>query len=271
MNAIVFPNIDPVAISLGFIDIHWYGIAYVCGILLGWMYARHLVKRYGAGISLQALDDYIVWVAVGIIAGGRLGYVLFYHLDMYLAKPWEIFYVWEGGMAFHGGLIGVITATFLFAFRRGLPVLALGDIISCVTPIGLLFGRVANFVNAELYGRVTDVPWGIIFPGGGPEPRHPSQLYEAFGEGLLLFAILWGVEHFTKIRQQRPGIMIALFLIGYGLARSVAELYRQPDAHIGYLMGGTTMGQLLSTPVVFIGLLLAWHVLSQKRKLNGSS
>ncbi len=266
MQGIVFPDISPIALSLGSLDIYWYGIAYVASIILGWWYARYLVRKKDVGVNAKKLDDFIIWATIGVIVGGRLGHVVFYHPLEYLAHPWEILYFWHPGRSFHGGLLGVIFAGGWFCWRRGVPFLALGDIVCSVVPIGLFFGRIANFINAELYGRVTDVPWGVIFPYAGSLPRHPSQLYEAALEGILLFLALFILERKTKIRYARPGLMTALFLIGYGLTRVVAEVYRQPDDHIGFLVGGTTMGQLLSTPILLIGLLLSWHVLNQKSK-----
>ncbi len=272
MNAFIFPEIDPVAFSLGPISIYWYGIAYVAGILLGWQYARYLIPRFSNNITLKDLDDFVFWATIGIILGGRLGYVLFYNPMEYLTKPWEIFYLWHAdstfglrGMSFHGGLVGVAIAVIWFCIRRKISILAFGDIIASATPIGLFFGRIANFINAELYGKVTDVPWAVIFPNAGPNPRHPSQLYEAILEGLVLFIALFGIEYWTNMRRTRPGFQFAIFLIGYGLARVFIELFRQPDHHIGYLVGGTTIGQLLSSPLLLIGALLTWHVLHQKK------
>ncbi len=194
MNAIPFPDLDPIAFSLGPIKIYWYGISYVVGILLGWLYARHLVKKSPGKLTVRDIDDFIVWATVGVIIGGRLGYVLFYNPLDYLSKPWEILYLWEPGRAFHGGLLGVFIAAIWFCMRRKLSVLVLGDILACATPIGLFFGRIANFVNAELYGRVTDVPWAVIFPTGGPVPRHQIH-FMSNALGSILKALLNVTSH----------------------------------------------------------------------------
>lgn len=265
MQGILFPSISPIAFSLGPIDIYWYGITYVVSIVLGWWYARHLVSNDSSRLTAKDIDEFVVWAAVGVIVGGRLGYVLFYHPLEYLPRPWEILYFWQPGRSFHGGLIGVIVAGIWYCWRHRLPILPLGDVVCCAVPIGLFFGRIGNFINAELFGRVTDAPWGVVFPNGGPLPRHPSQLYEAVLEGALLFFILFALDRWTSLRRTRPGLLIAVFMIVYGLARVFAELFRQPDLHIGFLVGGTTIGQLLSTPVLLIGVLLSWHVLNQKK------
>lgn len=252
---VAFPQIDPIAIEIGPLAIRWYALAYIAGILLGWRYAIILVERGPAVTTREAIDDFIVWVTLGIILGGRLGYVFFYKPGYYLSHPLEAFYVWQGGMSFHGGLVGVLLAVYLFARQRGVPVLALGDIVASVVPIGLFFGRIANFINAELYGRPSDVPWAMVFPGGGPWPRHPSQLYEAALEGLVLFAVMAVFNHRTSWRTQ-PGRIGGVFLAGYAVARIVSELFREPDAHLGFMLAGTTMGQLLSLPMLAIGLYL---------------
>jgi len=250
---IAFPHIDPVAVQIGPLAIRWYALAYISGILLGWRYAIHLAARPPVVMSREAIDDFVVWVTLGIILGGRLGYVVFYKPGYYLFNPLEALYVWQGGMSFHGGLVGVLLAIFLFARRRGIPGLVLGDIVASVVPIGLFFGRVANFINGELFGRPSDVAWAMVFPGGGPWPRHPSQLYEAVLEGLVLFAILVWFAHRTNWRSQ-PGRVGGVFLVGYALARIVSEIFREPDAHLGFLLPGTTMGQLLSLPMLLLGL-----------------
>ena len=253
--AIPYPVIDPVLIEIGPFAIRWYALAYIAGIIGGWRYLRWLIRRPGWQITAEALDDLLLWVTLGIVLGGRLGYVLFYRPAYYLENPFEALAVWHGGMSFHGGMLGVILAIVLFAIVRRLPMLELGDLVACAAPIGLFLGRLANFVNGELYGRVSDVPWAMVFPNGGPEPRHPSQLYEAMLEGLVLFAVLtW-----FATRQREPsqaGRLGGIFLVGYGLARTFAELFREPDAHLGFLIGGLTMGQLLSLPMVLFGLWL---------------
>ena len=263
--AIPFPAIDPVAIQIGPLAIRWYALAYIAGLSLGWWLAQRLVRRPGWQLRPEALDDLLVWVAVGVVVGGRLGYVLFYNLPYYLSHPIEIVFVWRGGMSFHGGLIGVILAAWLYARRRGVSFLEITDVLAAVAPLGLFFGRLANFINGELWGRPTDVPWAIIFPHVGPEPRHPSQLYHAALEGLVLFIVL-------QILAWRPrdpadaGRLAGLFLLGYGLARSVVELFREPDPQIGYLWGIWTMGQLLSLPLIAVGLALLLRTRTRRRR-----
>jgi phosphatidylglycerol:prolipoprotein diacylglycerol transferase len=250
--AIPFPAIDPVAIPLGPFAIRWYALAYIVGLLIGWRYCLALSDRPPGLIGRKEVDDFLVWATLGVVIGGRLGYVLFYNLPQYLAHPLEIFEMWHGGMSFHGGAIGVTVAILLFTRNRKVPLFAFSDIICAAVPIGLFFGRIANFINGELWGRPSDVPWAMIFPGGGPEPRHPSQLYEAACEGLLLFALLLAAE--LRGARRRPGVLTGLFLAGYAVARMSGELFRQPDAQLGYLIYGTTMGQLLSIPVLIAGL-----------------
>jgi phosphatidylglycerol:prolipoprotein diacylglycerol transferase len=253
--ALAFPAIDPIAVQIGPLAIRWYALAYIAGILLGWRYAIHLIKRPPSFMKREQLDDFLVWTTLGIILGGRLGYVLFYKPGYYLYHPQEILYLWHGGMSFHGGMLGVVLAIVLFAWRRKVDILALGDVVCCATPIGLFFGRIANFINGELWGRVSDVAWAMTFPHAGPVPRHPSQLYEAALEGLVLFAVLSMLARRAEIRSQ-AGRLSGIFLVGYGVARIVAELFREPDAHLGYLLGGVTMGQLLSLPMIAAGLWL---------------
>jgi phosphatidylglycerol:prolipoprotein diacylglycerol transferase len=256
--AIAFPAIDPVAVQIGPLPIRWYALAYIAGILLGWQYMRMLTRRPPQAIGLRDVDDFVVWATLAIVLGGRLGYVLFYKPGYYLERPLEAFALWQGGMSFHGGLIGVIAAIFLFAHLRKLSWLKLGDLVVCAVPIGLFFGRIANFINGELYGRPSDAPWAMAFPHGGPLPRHPSQLYEAALEGLLLFAVLYALAWHTR-SLERPGLLGGVFLAGYAVARTIGELFREPDAHLGFLAHGATMGQLLSLPVLLAGLYLIWH------------
>ncbi|MGE0753760.1 MAG: prolipoprotein diacylglyceryl transferase [Alphaproteobacteria bacterium] len=254
---LTFPSIDPVALSLGPLAIRWYSLAYIGGILLGWwVLIREHDRRPITGLDRKALDDTVMWAVLGIILGGRLGYVLFYKPAYYLSHPIEAFYIWEGGMSFHGGLIGVIVAFWLFSRKHGVRFLELMDVIASAVPIGLFFGRVANFINGELFGRITDSPLGMVFPHGGPEPRHPSQLYEAALEGILLFVVLQLVLKFTRARD-KIGLIAGLFLIGYSLARMTAEYFREPDAYLGFIVGEITMGQLLCLPMLAIGLYLA--------------
>ena len=256
MFAIAYPAIDPIAVSIGPIAIRWYSLAYVVGILLGWRYMIRLIRRSPAKIESSDIDDLIVWVTLGVILGGRLGYTMFYKPGYFLHNPLEIFAMWQGGMSFHGGLLGVLIAVFVFARRRKIGFVELGDIVVCSVPIGLCLGRIANFINGELFGRTTDVPWAMIFPHGGPLPRHPSQLYEAGLEGVVLFAVLAWLAFGTRA-MQRPGLLGGVFFAGYGIARIISELFREPDAHLGFLAAGTTMGQLLSLPLVLAG---AWLI-----------
>ena len=267
--AIAFPVFDPVAISLGPIAIRWYALAYIGGIVLGWIYARALIKSerlWGgpAPISPAQMDDFILWVTVGIIVGGRLGYVLFYNLPFFVQNPVAIFRLWEGGMSFHGGFLGCVVAVMWFARRNAIPILSLGDIVTAVGPIGLLLGRLANFINSELWGRVADpgLPWGVVFPNGGPLPRHPSQLYEAFLEGIVLFAVLAVMIRMGALR--RPGLVLGSFIAIYALARIAGEMFREPDPQLGFLWGGLTMGMLLSLPMIVAGIILV--VLAWRRK-----
>jgi phosphatidylglycerol:prolipoprotein diacylglycerol transferase len=255
---IPFPVIDPVLIEIGPFVIRWYALAYIGGLVFGWLYGRRLIAdtalwRVPPGTP-ALFDDLIVWVAFGIIIGGRLGHVLIYDPSYYLEHPSEIPQVWQGGMAFHGGLVGAALAIILFAKRHGVPVLSYLDIAAAVTPVGLFLGRVANFINAELWGRVSDVPWAMVFPNAGPEPRHPSQLYEAALEGLLLFVVLNLMARRGALK--RPGLLTGSFGIGYGLARSVSELFREPD---GLVAGSITTGMALSIPLVLLGLVLVWN------------
>ena len=257
--AIPYPAIDPIAIQIGPIAIRWYGLAYFAGILLGWRYGRSLTaneRLWGdrpAPLTPVDIDDFLLWLTIGIVAGGRIGYALFYEPDVYLSDPLAILRVWEGGMSFHGGLLGTIVAVTIFAWRRGIPLLSLFDIAAASTPFGLFFGRLANFINGELFGRPTDVPWAMVFPGGGPIARHPSQLYEAALEGVVLFIILRILTH-SALSLRRPGLTAATFFAGYGIARFIVENFREPDPQLGYLVGGyLTMGMLLSLPMILIG------------------
>jgi phosphatidylglycerol---prolipoprotein diacylglyceryl transferase len=254
--AIPFPAIDPVAVAIGPFVVRWYALAYIAGLLIGWRYCLVLADRPPRLIERRDIDDFLVWATLGVVLGGRIGYVLFYQPGYYLQHPVEALYLWHGGMSFHGGALGVTLAIMLFTRARRLPVLAFSDVIAEAIPIGLFFGRIANFINGELFGRETDVPWAMAFPNGGPVPRHPSQLYEAVCEGLLLFLLLLIAEH--RGARRRPGIVTGLFLVGYAVARMSGELFRQPDAQLGFLVLGTTMGQLLSIPVLIAGILLIW-------------
>jgi phosphatidylglycerol:prolipoprotein diacylglycerol transferase len=258
---IKFPVFDPVAIAIGPFVIRWYALAYIGGIVFGWLYARTLLKKerlWGgpAPISLLQLDDFILWVTIGIIVGGRTGYVLFYNLPFFIKHPVEIFELWNGGMSFHGGFMGCVVAVIWFARRNGVPILSLGDITTAVGPVGLFLGRIANFINSELWGRPADpsLPWAMVFPNGGPLPRHPSQLYEAGMEGILLFTILAIMIRFGALK--RPGLILGSFIALYGLTRIIGEQFREPDPQLGFLWGGLTMGMLLSVPMLVAGLIL---------------
>ena len=253
--AIPFPDIDPVAFEIGPLIVRWYALAYIAGILAGWKYCQWLNRRPAGLVPQTALDDFLAWAVLGVILGGRLGYVLFYQPGHFLANPLAILEVWRGGMSFHGGLVGTAIALILFAHARRIPLLALTDLVAAATPIGLGLGRIANFINGELYGRPTDVPWAVVFPAGGPEPRHPSQLYEAMLEGVGLFLLLFVLVRVFEARKW-PGLISGVFLLGYGAARIFAEFFREPDPQLGFLWGGATMGQLLTLPMMAGGVAL---------------
>jgi phosphatidylglycerol---prolipoprotein diacylglyceryl transferase len=272
MLVIPFPAINPEVFSFGpFVVDHWsigpfavrwYALAYIAGLIIGWRYCLALAQRPPQVARPQDVDDFLVWATLGVVLGGRTGYVLFYNLTYYLQHPIEILFLWRGGMSFHGGMLGVILAIVLFCRQRRIKLLSFADIICAAVPIGLFFGRIANFINGELWGRETNVPWAMIFPGDPRQlPRHPSQLYEACLEGILLFLVLWTLQRMGA--RQRPGLLSGVFLAGYGLARITVEFFREPDAQLGYLLGtaslGLTMGQLLSLPLVIVGLWLAFR------------
>jgi phosphatidylglycerol:prolipoprotein diacylglycerol transferase len=260
--ALPFPAIDPVLIQVGPFALRWYALAYIVGILAGWLYARTIIaseRLWGgpAPMTVADFDDFILWVTLGVILGGRIGYVLFYNPGHFAQNPAEALQLWKGGMSFHGGFLGCVLAVILFARRRGLSVLSLGDVTGAVGPIGLFLGRIANFINAELWGRPTDVPWAVVFPGGGPLPRHPSQLYEAALEGVVLLVVLALLVRAGALK--RPGLVTGVFTLCYGLFRSFAELFREPDPQLGFLWGGLTMGMLLSVPLMLAGVALIWY------------
>ncbi len=258
MLAIPFPSIDPVAIAIGPLAVRWYALAYIAGIMLGWWQMLRLADRSPHGITRKDVDDFVMWAIIGIILGGRLGYVLFYRPGYYLDHPLEALALWKGGMSFHGGLIGTILALVLFARHRGRNVFAFGDLVAAVVPIGLFFGRIANFVNGELFGRPSDLPWAMVFPAGGPEPRHPSQIYEAILEGVVLYVLLAILIKYGRALA-RPGMVGGCFLLGYGIARFGVEFLREPDEHLGLLVAGATLGQLLSLPLMLAGALILFH------------
>lgn len=257
-----FPNISPIAFEIGPLAIRWYALAYVAGIILAqWLLLRLDDRKKSPLLSQSARDNLILYGVLGIILGGRIGYVLFYNASYYLNHPADIAMIWHGGMSFHGGLIGVTLAFYLFARRYKISFLSLMDRIAVVTPVGLLLGRLANFINGELYGRVTEVPWGIIFPHGGPMPRHPSQLYEAVLEGLLVFLILWRLATRSNALE-KPGMLAGIFISGYGLARFTVEFFREPDAQLGLIGGVISMGQILCLPMIALGV---WLVIRARR------
>ncbi len=257
MFAIPFPVIDPVVFSVGGFSVRWYALAYITGILCGWRWAFHMVRVHAGVVTAKHIDDIVIWITLGIVLGGRLGYVLFYKPGHFLEHPLEIPMMWQGGMSFHGGMLGVFLAMYFYARHHGFSFFALSDIIGASVPFGLFFGRIANFINGELWGRPSDVPWAMVFPGAGPLPRHPSQLYEAGMEGLLLFFILYAVWKAGLWR--RTGAMSGVFMIAYGCFRFLVEFTRQPDAHLGLFWNAVSMGQLLSLPMILIGLyLLTW-------------
>ncbi|WP_208856442.1 prolipoprotein diacylglyceryl transferase [Rhizobium mesoamericanum] len=281
MAAMPFPEIDPIAFSLGPLSVHWYGLAYVAGIMLGWYYARQIAgnsKLWPGEVSpitkLQ-LDDFIIWVALGIVLGGRIGYILFYDLAAVIERPVRAIQIWNGGMSFHGGLTGTTIAMIIFARRNSIPIWSLFDIVAAVVPIGLFCGRIANFINGELWGRLTDVPWGMVFCNqyiektngycpGGDFVRHPSQLYEAGLEGIVLLLVLaLLIYRFRALKT--PGFVTGVFVCGYALSRIFVEFFREPDAQLGYLLGTNwlTMGMVLSTPMVLLGI---WAMLRARRQ-----
>ncbi len=263
MLTIPYPNIDPVLVEFGPFAIRWYALAYIAGLLLGWRYCVSMARRPPKVLEPAQLDDFLVWVTLGVVLGGRIGYVLFYNLPYYSHHPIEALKIWTGGMSFHGGTIGVVLAMSLFTWLRKIDFLRLGDILVCAVPIGLFLGRLANFVNGELYGRPTDVPWAMVFPADEARlPRHPSQLYEAALEGVALLVLLFVLQRFTRARDYR-GYLSGVFLAGYAVARIVSEFFREPDRQLGYLAGGFTMGQILSVPVLIAGL---WLILRARRE-----
>jgi phosphatidylglycerol:prolipoprotein diacylglycerol transferase len=252
-------HLSPVALNLGIFEIRWYSLAYIAGIVVGWWYLTKLIEQPGAPMTRQHADDFVFYATLGIILGGRIAYVIFYDPGM-LANPLQVLKLWDGGMSFHGGAFGVVVAVWWLTRRNGLSTLRFLDYVTGCATFGLFFGRLANFVNGELWGRVTDVPWGIVFPSAdaGPYPRHPSQLYEAGLEGLILFAILAYLFWRTQARY-KPGYLLGVFLVGYGAARFFVEYFREPDVQLGILPWGLSMGQTLSAPMIFVGL---WFIMT---------
>jgi phosphatidylglycerol:prolipoprotein diacylglycerol transferase len=256
---LLFPQFDPVIVQIGPFGIRWYALAYITGLVLGWRLLRRLVQQPPAVATAVQADDFLTWATLGVVLGGRLGYVLFYQPRVYLAHPLQIFAVWEGGMSFHGGALGVAIAIIWFCRRNAIPLLGFADRVVVAVPIGLGLGRIANFINGELWGRAAPgwLPWAMIFPNGGAIPRHPSQLYEALLEGLVLFLVMLALSRRESLRA-RFGWLSGAFLIGYGIARITGEFFREPDVFLGYLVGGVTMGQLLCIPMLIAG---AWLIL----------
>ncbi len=271
--SIPFPALDPIAIELGPIAVKWYGLAYMAGLLLGWLYIKRLLDTpplwpNGAApfASIRA-DDLLLYMTAGVILGGRLGSILFYEPGYYLQNLWEIPQVWKGGMAFHGALLGTGAAIWLFAHFNKVSPWSTMDLCAAAVPIGLFFGRLANFINGELWGRPTDVAWGMVFPNAGPMPRHPSQLYEAALEGLALFLVLRFLSH-HRLALKSPGLVTGVFLLGYGLARSFCELFRQPDTQHAFTTGFLTPGIAYSIPMVLLG---AWFINRSRYTVTGTA
>lgn len=252
---ITYPQINPIALQLGPLKVHWYGLMYIVGFLSAWGLALYRIRRPGSELNKDQVSDLIFYAALGVVVGGRIGYMVLYNLPMLLAQPWSLFEIWNGGMSFHGGLIGVLVAIWLYSRKVGKPFTVLVDFIAPLVPIGLGAGRLGNFINGELWGRVTNVPWAMVFPTGGPFPRHPSQLYEFFLEGVVLFTIVWLYSAKPRPRMAVSGV----FALCYGTFRIISEFFRQPDPQIGFIaFGWLTKGQLLSLPMVIFGALLIW-------------
>jgi phosphatidylglycerol:prolipoprotein diacylglycerol transferase len=272
--AFAFPDIDPVALDLDIIKIRWYPLAYILGIVLGAMLMKCYSKKYNekfhqltnATNQSTYLNILITYITVAIILGGRLGYVLFYDLARYLDYPFDIIKVWQGGMSFHGGFLGVVIACILYSRKYDIKLSIIADYIATVAPVGLFFGRIANFINGELYGRVTDVSWGIIFNKQENLPRHPSQIYEAMLEGLLIFIVANTLMMLTNTPHKKPWLITGLFIVMYGMSRFIVEFFREPDSHIGYMLFELSRGQLLSIPMICVGLALSIFALRNKNQ-----
>ncbi len=255
-----FPNIDPVIFSIGPLSLRWYGLMYILGFAASYCLVLYQLRNKALGIQKAFMDDLFFYLIIGLVVGARLGYIIFYNLKFYIQNPLEIFILWHGGMSFHGGLLGTFIAGYLIIKKWKMDFFKVADIIIPTCPIGLGLGRIGNFINGELFGKPSNLPWAMIFPNGGPMPRHPSQLYEAFLEGMCLFLILW----FYKDRKRHDGDVFALFLILYGIFRIVCELFREPDAHLGYILGIFTMGQILSIFMLSIGIFLKFYLIPKK-------
>lgn len=262
---IPYPSIDPTIVRVGPVSVRWYGVMYLLGFLISFLLTQREAKRLNVPVGKKELEDLYFYLILGLLVGARLGYVCFYNIRGYLERPWEIFFVWHGGMSFHGGLLGSLLFGILFMKRRGLPFFLVCDLIIPTCPIGLGLGRIGNFINAELYGRPSSLPWAMIFPGAGPVPRHPSQLYEAFLEGFVLFLILWG----RRDKKRYEGELFSLFLILYGLFRMFAECFREPDPQVGLFFGVITMGQILSGFMVVSGFILRIFILPRYATRKG--
>lgn len=262
-------NLDPIIINFGFLEIRWYSLAYIFGIFLGFYYAKYLIKKfwYKENINVQVLDNFLIYLILGIILGGRLGYILFYNFNYYYQNPLEILFLWRGGMSFHGGVIGVLIASLIFAKKNNVKILVLTDIVVCATPIGIFLGRIANFINGELYGKKTFSDYGVIFPKIDMEPRHPSQLYEAILEGLILFFLINIILKFKK--KLFNGELSCYFLIFYSIFRIISELFREPDKHIGYIIFNISLGTIISFSFLIFGI-IAFKIIKNEsfRKTN---
>ena len=271
-GVINLPRFDPVALQLGPVAIRWYSLGYIAGLAFVWWYVRRLAVRPRAAMTAQHIDDFITWAMLAIIIGGRIGYVLFYNFSAYMADPISIFRIWDGGMSFHGGLIGVVLAIIWYVRRNKLDLMRVADVLALVSPVGIGLVRITNFINGELWGRTTDVPWAMVFPTDPSRlPRHPSQLYEAAGEGLLLFIVMMVLYHKTKLAKEAPGVIAGVFFAGYGLVRFLVEFVREPDAHIGLMDIGLSRGQLLTFPMFLFAGWLVYRGVKAKRAKSGSA
>jgi len=258
------PSIDPIILSLGFVDIRWYSLAYLFGFIFGSLLIKYINKKLLNTITNKQIDSFFIWSIIGVIVGGRIGYVIFYQFNRFIDSPLYIIKIWEGGMSFHGGLIGIIISIFIFCKKNNIEFYYLSDLISIAAPIGLFFGRIANFINDELYGKITSFKFAVIYPEVDLNPRHPSQLYEAFFEGFIIFSILITFFYITK-SDYKPGKLSGLFLFLYGLFRFLIEYIREPDHHIGLIFNLISLGQLLSFPLIIIGILIFLNYGIQKK------
>ena len=261
MLTLIFPSIDPNIVQLGPISIRWYGLAYIAGLLLGWQYIKTIIKNKNIfiekqNLNIQTIKDFLSWAIMGIIVGGRLGYVIFYGFSYYSKNILEILFIWKGGMSFHGGLLGIIFVTYLYIRKKQINFFSFTDLLACAVPIGIFFGRIANFINAELIGRVSNLPWAVIFPNEN-QPRHPSQIYESLLEGLLLFLIIRYFSHYKK-KLNSTGLITGIFLTLYGFLRIIGEFFREPDSHLGYIFENLTLGMILSIPMIIIGIFILY-------------